>query len=363
MPPLMLTPGGPAVPPWVIPSPPPAPLVVPGMPSEEPRTTPEGPGGPPGRDPSGEIVNCAARFPGGTAITGVGSAGEVESAIRRRRPASPLTPASAGGPISGAGPTSAAGCRSPARGTEAGAIASRGRGLTTALEAIFSGPGRCSKLGTAGIGRSAVGLLAPVLGRSLTGLICRRGLAGRGGSDHCTICGNCGRIFGGSGGVSGWMSVWRGCVGRAGAEIIVCRGWKASAPRGDTAFLGSPRRRGLERGAAGGVSGGSVSAGAYQVTSIRGIRRRCLGSDWCHMGTGKLNKAICQRIEAARVRLRKEGGRTQESRKYPATGHAFGALGPPKTARRLLRKACHLDSQATWSRGTRKVSCIRRYFV
>lgn len=246
---VMLTLGGPdplPLPtyPLGLPGPPLLPPVMSAMPVGEPAGTP-------GLGPSGEIENRAARFPAGRGRLSTlveGGAGVGESATSRCTPESPVIKL---GPMSGAGPTSCPVCRGPTRGTDVGAMGSHGFGIAAAFAEMLSGPTCFSRFGTSGTGISDAGRMAGFLGRSLaraSRLIWSRGRVGWAASDHWTMLGIGGRIFGGSGGASGRINVCRGCDGRRGAEMMVCRGWNASAPRGGKGLSGCLRTVGLLRG-------------------------------------------------------------------------------------------------------------------
>ncbi len=162
----------------------------------------------------------AERFPVGTCTAGAGGAGVAESAIIFFAPDSlPFRFCVS----SGAGSTSFETVRCPAFATAVAAIASFGRGRETVLGAIFNSPAsRCSAT-TAGAAVSGSGRRA-LIRRNCDRLSVSFGRGGCAGWFHCTILGSAGRIFGASGCESGWISVCRGCVGRAGADMMLCRG-------------------------------------------------------------------------------------------------------------------------------------------
>lgn len=179
------------------------------------------PPGTPGWVPSGEIRIRAERFPAGTCTAGVGGAGVADSAMMFLAPASPPLGL---GPSSGAGSTSFDAVRGPALAIPpSGTISSFGRGMKTSLGAMFKSPASRCSAGMTGAAVSGSGRLAPLcLSRDILNVSFGRGGCAR--WFHCTMLGSAGRIFGASGGESGWINVCRGCVGRAGAERMICRG-------------------------------------------------------------------------------------------------------------------------------------------
>src|SRR5580698_2056379 len=197
--PLMLTAAGrepPLAPPAVFATPEDADRPPPFSPA--PAAAPAVAPGVPGFAPSGEIEIRAARFPSGTLTWGAGGAGDAESAIRRRRPASPW---SAAAPISGAGPASApVACR---RATAVDMASSEilGRAMDAGDGAMLMGPAFFSVFETSGATASATARCRK-RGAAAVGASSRCGRF-RLASDHSTIFGRGVTILGGAGGASG----------------------------------------------------------------------------------------------------------------------------------------------------------------
>jgi len=196
---------------------------------ELPRGASGNPPGTPGREPSGEIVTRAERFPLGGSRSGAGGAGSAEIAIRRLSPAeSPETAGAISWALCSVG-ASAAGALRRGVGATLAFTAKEGRGFAAAegprlkfaaavafiSGAAISGEGFTRRLtATAGAANWSFGA----------------GIEGE--PAHSAMLGSGGLILGGASEASGRTSVWRGWVQRSGSDAIVWRGWKASAPRG-----------------------------------------------------------------------------------------------------------------------------------
>ncbi len=154
-------------------------------------------------------------------------------------------------PISGAGSASPACARDATRGAAPAFHSNFGRAGAFGSIAGAISESFWSRVGRSGAGAEVNLTLRSSRGRNLESvswLICRRGRGGPGRCWSCTILGRFGRIFGGSGGAAELISVWRGCLGCTGSVKMRWRGWKASAPSGGGAFVGSPRGLGLALG-------------------------------------------------------------------------------------------------------------------
>jgi len=246
-PPLMKIPSGPR-PPAPPEFPPPAPV-----PDAAPPAVP-------GLGPPGEIETRAERFPAGIA-GGATGAGVAESAIRVSL--SPARP-----PTSGAAAFVSIFCAA-ACGADIGFTGSSGFAGACEDEAMLIAPVCFSSAAISGAARFEAASDARFFGRrdvSSSDVSCNFGRSGCEPAS-CTILGSAGKILGGSCGALGWMSVCRGCVGCSGSERMVCRGWKASAPRRGSGFAASFRAAGLCALMAGRIAGKSF-AGPYQVISV-----------------------------------------------------------------------------------------------
>ena len=155
----------------------------------------------------------------------------------------------------------------------------------------------CRKTGTSGGG--AIGAVAAWCsrGRSCARVfssISIRGFAGCTDRCNCTIFGRLGKIFGGSSGALGFMSVWRGCVGCTASVNIRWRGWKAAAS-GTWASLRTMAALARRAGSVGALersgSGRSLT-GPDQVSSVllnAGFWRIAVS----HRGNGTTTMARC----------------------------------------------------------------------
>jgi len=211
---------------------------------------------------------------------------------------------------------------------------------------MFSGPGAFSELANSGAA-TAVTARFRILGAAVVGAILDFGRATV--AVHSTMFGNCGTIFGASGGASGRINVCRGWVTRTGFERIACRGWKAFAPRRANGFAGLPGGLGFEAGPGNLIVGKSCDAG-YQVNSIRtGARLCCVCGRNPQMGSSAIKiAATCHNDDATMAR---PGGfpptHSTRSAEFSAASASLGARGPVKYARTLARNSRHGDSHST----------------
>src|SRR5258706_14333837 len=121
--------------------------------------------------------------------------------------------------------------------------------------------------------------------------------------------------------------------------MIVCRAWKASAPRLGGAFEGSLSGAAFVAGKGGRMEGKSF-AGPYHVNSMGGEKASTCAERIFHTGGGNKMTSTWQATATANA-ARGERWSIQQSLKYGSPRNCFGAAGPPRIARTFEKNSSY----------------------